>query len=143
MRQPRSGHLIVALCLTLLSLPGHVIGEEKTTSEMPRVQNKMIKITDRGLVPAALEMSVHDSIVFFYNDTSESLATLEVDFADKKTHCSSSKMVLQEAGKIRSSEPFGPKEFTTTCFHDPGDYPFTVYGVPGHPKGVTSRILVK
>lgn len=133
--------LAAAICLCAQALA--FAHDDETNDEVAVSKNQIIKLTDHGLEPATIRMRIDDSIVFFYNDTKETLATLEVDFGDKKTHCSSSNMVLNEAGKIKSSVPFGPKEFASTCFHDRGEYPFTIYGVPGHPKGISSKISVE
>lgn len=127
----------------LISIRSTARADENNLLPLPQSRNQIVKITDSGLVPSNIKMTVNDSIVLFLNSTRDSLTTLEIDFGSKKTHCASSKMVLREAGSIKSGEPFGPREFASTCFHDPGQYRFTVFGVPNFPQGLQSTIIVE
>lgn len=130
------------LILVLLSLPS-LGSTESHGPTLPESYNQVIKVTDKGLEPSVLEMKKEDRIVFILNDSRESLLTLSLDFGSHAAHCASENLKINEDGSIRSTKPIAPKDFATTCFHDPGTYPFTVYGVPGSPKGLKGSIVVK
>jgi hypothetical protein len=106
-------------------------------------RNRLIRLTDFGPVPAKLSMKREDSIVFFVNDTSESLTTLEIDFGDKPTHCGSANLKTGEDGKVRTTKPFGPNDFSSTCFHASGQYPVRIFGLKNKPDGFDSIITVE
>jgi hypothetical protein len=106
-------------------------------------QNQVIKVTDKGLEPSVLEMKKEDRIAFILNDSRESLITLSLDFGKHASHCASENLKIQEDGTIQSVKPIVPKDFATTCFHDPGTYPFFVYGIPGAPQGLKGSIVVR
>lgn len=106
-------------------------------------RNKIIKLTDHGLEPKQLEMKPEDMVLFFLNDSTESLVTVEVDYGKKTMHCSGGNLKAGEDGVIRSVRPFGPKDFATVCFHDPGNYKIKVFGLKNNPKGIESTVLVE
>ena len=95
--------------------------------QSPDARPQMVKIGPKGVSPAQLTMLQSDSIVFFYNDTEDDLATLEVEFGPRVVHCSAALKIVKEPGLARSRKPFGPKEFASTCFHDKGQYTYRVY----------------
>lgn len=132
----RIGSLVCMLFVAALSASGALAATGTS-------QNKLIKFSDKGIEPQTLEMSTDDSIVFFYNESQESLATLEVDFRGKTTHCAGTNLKAAEDGFIRSIKPFGPKDFATTCFHAPGEYSYTAYGLKSSPAGIKGKIIVK
>ncbi|MCO6431093.1 MAG: hypothetical protein J5J00_09555 [Deltaproteobacteria bacterium] len=139
-------YISAAVCFLL---PGQALaieaGSSSPTGEIivPDSRNQIIKLSDKGIEPPVLEMKREDSIVFFLNQSKDSLATIEIDFKDKHTHCSSGNMSIIGGGKISSLRPFGPNDFSTTCFHDPGSYTFIVYGLKAKPEGIKGTILVK
>lgn len=110
---------------------------------LPESKNQIIKLGQRGLDPEILRMRREDSIVFFFNNTDDALVSLEVDFGEHRSHCSSSNMRLENAGKLRSTRPFGPNDFSSMCFHDAGRYAFTIYGLPSKPAGAKGEIIVE
>lgn len=110
---------------------------------IPESKNKIVKFTDHGAEPQTLEMKLEDSIVFFLNDTADSLVTLEVDYGKKETHCASSNLEIAENGIVRSVRPFPPKDFASVCFHDRGTYPVKIYGLKANPKAVAATIVVQ
>lgn len=105
--------------------------------------NKIITITDSGIEPKILSMRKEDRIAFFLNASSESLITLSLSFGNNATHCASENLKIEEGGGVRSIRPIAPKDFATTCFHDPGTYSYTIYGIPNSPKGVQGTIEVR
>ncbi|RIL11123.1 MAG: hypothetical protein DCC75_02965 [Proteobacteria bacterium] len=109
----------------------------------PDSQNRIIKLTDKGLEPQVLKMKKDDYIVFFLNSSKDSLTTLEVDYGEKPTHCTSGNLAVRRTGIVGSTKPFGPRDFVSLCFHDVGTYPLTVYGLTAAPKGITGSILVE
>lgn len=120
--------------------------EDKSTAlltTIPDSTSKIIKLTDKGLVPQTLNMTTQDSIVFLLNDSSDSLATVEVDFGAKHMHCNGSNLRADSDGKVRSSRPFGPRDFAATCFHEPGDFPYKVFGLSSNPAGFSGMIHVE
>jgi len=105
--------------------------------------NKILKFKDSGIEPNVLKMTTDDSIVFFLNETSDSLATMAIDFTGRAAHCASSNLAANDDGYVRSRTPFGPKDFATTCFHAPGTYKYTVYGLKPNPQGLSGTIIVE
>ena len=137
--------LILSPSFAISSLAENKAAKQAPNSiiSIPDSRNRIIKLTDKGIVPAQITMKQEDSIVFFVNDTSGSLTTLEIDFGKKPSHCGSGRLITTDDGKVRSVRPFGPNDFSSTCFHQKGDYPFKVYGLKSNPKGVESIIHVQ
>lgn len=118
-------------------------------------EGRIVKITDAGLEPSELIIdsnsektdttseNLHSRVVFFLNDTTDSLITLDVETQGKKAHCASGNLKIQESGGVRSSTPIVPKDFASTCFHNVGSYPFSVYGLKGRTTAVTGVIQVR
>ena len=105
--------------------------------------NRIIKLTDAGLSPKELVMKQSDGIMFFLNASSDSLATLEIDYHGKKTHCASANLEMDPNGVVRSTRPFGPRDFASVCFPDKGRYDLTVYGLRKSPQGIKSTVVVE
>lgn len=135
------------LAAVLLAMPrlGLVAdeGNQFPTSTSPESTNEVIKVSEAGLSPATLEMKREDGLVLFLNDSAESLVTLELDFGKHATHCASENLKVGDDGVIRSSAPIAPKDFATTCFHDPGTYSYTIFGLKQAPQGLKGSIIVK
>ena len=112
-------------------------------NRLPNSKNQIITLGDNGPTPAVLTMKLSDSIVFFLNSSKNSLLTLKVDFGEHRTHCASSNLRIDNAGLVTSIRPFSPNDFSSMCFHDRGTYPFTIFGLPKQPAGVTGRIVVE
>jgi len=147
-------HRPTRLALTVLgavsiTISASVVGEEMSTlnngatRQAPDSRNQIVKLTDRGIEPPVLTTNKSDSIVFFLNATTDSLATIEIDYKDKRMHCASSALALGEDGKIRSVRPFGPRSFTSACFPDRGSYTVTVYGLNGKAERASGTIIVE
>lgn len=132
--------ILVSASLSLLPQTAYADTPGLTPAES---QNQVIKVTDKGLEPSVLEMKKEDRIAFILNDSRESLITLSLDFGKHASHCASENLKIQDDGTIQSVKPIVPKDFATTCFHDPGTYPFTVYGIPGSPQGLKGSIVVR
>ncbi len=115
----------------------------KSVSVVPDSNNQVVKLTDSGISPNMLSMKLTDSIVFLLNDTADTLTTLEIDFGSKQMHCSGGNLRAESDGKSRSVRPFGPRDFASTCFHEPGDYSYTVYGLKPNPSGIRGTIHVE
>lgn len=109
----------------------------------PDARPQMVKITSKGLSPAQLTMLESDSVVFFYNDTDDDLATLEVDFGSRAVHCAAALKVVKEPGLARSRKPFGPKEFASTCFHDKGQYSYRIFTSDKGKTPYTGTVIVQ
>ncbi|MBN8547674.1 MAG: hypothetical protein J0M12_00015 [Deltaproteobacteria bacterium] len=118
-------------------------GAAQLVNTIPDSSNKLVKLTSSGVSPQILHMSLQDSIVFFLNDTKDSLTTLEIDFGTKHMHCNGSNMRADSDGKARSARPFGPRDFAATCFHEPGTFQYKVFGLNSNPSGVTGTIVVQ
>ena len=114
-----------------------------TSVEIPESRNQIIKFTDSGVTPPELKIKREDSIVFFLNDSNDSLTSLVIEFGEKATHCGSAKMRTGKGGRVATARPFGPNDFASTCFHESGEYPFTVYGLKPNRKGISSTIYVE
>ena len=135
--------LVLSLVLVNLAFAENKPVSDSTFANMPSSKKQILKLGDSGVAPQNLKMSVDDSIVFFLNDSNDSLTSLEIDFRGKTAHCASANMAVAEDGFVRSTKPFGPKDFATACFHAPGTYAFTVYGLKQNPKGVKGSIIVE
>ena len=77
-------------------------------------QSQLISLNDSGLSPSSLKVRKEDSIVFFLNKSTDSLATLKVDFGHKVTHCASSNMKIHNAGIVESGKPL-VREILLAC----------------------------
>jgi hypothetical protein len=110
---------------------------------VPDSKNQIMKFTDDGVQPAEIHMRKEDSIVFFLNDSTDSLATLTVDFGKRTTHCATANLKIRDNGLISSIRPIEPRNFASVCFHDAGTYPVTVYGLKKKPEGIQASIVVQ
>src|SRR5262245_58402510 len=104
---------LIALAFACASFPGAAAadGKKELTATVPDANNQLVKLGDKGVSPTRLTMKKEDSIVFFLNDSSDALATIELDFHGAHTHCASSNMEIDDDGVIRSVRPFGPGDF--------------------------------
>jgi hypothetical protein len=142
MRLAFAALLLGAVC----AVPG--VAAEKTgppplVTTLPASKNQTVVLTDRGVEPRELRMKLDDSGLFFLNKSQESLATIEIDYRGKETHCASSNLEITEDGYIRSVRPFPPREFASVCFHDKGTYQYKVFGLRANPKGIAGTITVE
>lgn len=135
------------LCGVLFYLPSSSVSENPRQQELAippeGTQAQMIVVSDGGLEPKNLTISSKERVAFFLNNTRESLITLDIQFGANTTHCASENLRINEDGRVGSIKPVSPKDFATTCFHDPGRYPFTVRGVPASPEGLSGVITVE
>lgn len=132
--------VFLLVCLHSLAIPTAL---DAQSDPLPDSKNYIIKLTERGVEPALLELRPNDSVVFFLNTTKEALASLEVSFEEKTMHCASANMRVDDDRVLRSTAPFGPQDFATTCFHSPGKYTYKVYGLPNNPKGITGTVILR
>jgi hypothetical protein len=132
------------LCVVLSYLPTHgTVEAEDSRSPVLPGQAQMISITDAGIEPLHLTLKKEDGLALFLNDSKDSLITLDLAYEKHATHCASANLTIGDDGVIRSKEPIPPKDFASTCFHDPGSYAFTIYGLKGSPAGVKGSITVE
>lgn len=133
--------LIIVLCF----LPTYgTSNAQQVPSDAPQKnQSPMVRISDEGLSPETLRMKKEDNLLFFLNDTTDSLITLSIQFGEHATHCATPNLKIAENGTVRSVQPIPPKDFANTCFHDPGTYPFTVYGLKRAPDGVKGTVVIE
>ena len=96
------------LCGVLCYMPtsGLSADEQLPSFTLPESQNQIIKISDVGLLPKTLEMKKEDGIVFFLNDSTDALITIDLDFGKSATHCAS------ENGTSHRSEGFCKRMFS-------------------------------
>ena len=107
------------------------------------VGNRIIEVTDKGVIPQVLEINDQDLTVFLLNRSKESLITFEIDYGKREMHCSNDNIENLEGGKSRSVKPLAPRDFAATCFHDPGTYPIKFYGVAGAKEPITAKVVLK
>ena len=105
--------------------------------------NAVLSVRDEGVLPGTLRVHQKDGLVFFYNNSKDSLLTLKVYFGAHSMHCASDTMELSKDGFISSKEPFGPNNFVGMCFPEKGTYEVMVYGLNKNPKGATAKIIVE
>lgn len=134
---------LLLLVLTYFPREGNSEAVQVNEASVPEAQNRLIKVTDKGIEPLNLVMKRDDSIAFFLNDTKDSLITVELDFKEHSIHCGGGNLQAAEAGKVRSVKPIGPKDFASTCFHDSGKYSYVIYGLGGNNSGVRGSITVE
>jgi hypothetical protein len=116
----------------------------QTGSQPPvELKSEILKLTDRGLEPANVTLSSGEAILFLLNTSTDALATVEVTYGNRATHCATPNMKIEPDGVVHSSRPLGPKDFASVCFHDPGQYPITVYGLPSEPDGLQAIVTVE
>lgn len=139
----RKSLFLAFLCAALAGAAQAAENSSQLLTTVPDSTNQIVKLTERGPVPAVLNMTVKDSVVFMLNDSKDSLATIEVDFGTKHMHCNGSNLRADSDGKVRSSRPFGPRDFAATCFHEAGDFPYKVFGLSPNPAGVSGLIHVE
>ncbi len=132
-----------ALSLSFLLCSSARADEGPSALSPAESNNKIITISDLGIEPKVLTMRKEDRIAFFLNNSSESLITLSLAFGKNATHCASENLKIEEDGNVHSIRPIPPKDFATTCFHDPGTYVYTIFGIKGAPKGVQGSIQVR
>ena len=106
-------------------------------------KNRVIQITDEGISTRELRLSNDDVMVFFLNDTSDSLVTFEIDYGKADVHCSNANVKNFPDGKARSVKPLGPRDFTATCFHEKGRYPVRFIGVKGRKEPFTATVILE
>lgn len=138
----RTIHALLTSSFALLVYPASAQADNSQAATSP-MQNQMVKITDSGLEPSTIEMRKEDRIVFFVNDSKESLVTLNLTFGARATHCASENLRIGEDGSVQSVKPIPPKDFAATCFHDLGSYPFSVSGIQGSSKSFKGTIIVR
>lgn len=108
------------------------------TTTVADSKNQIVKLTDAGIEPETVSMKRDDVLLFLLNDSTDSLATVEIEFGKNTMHCGGGNLTV-DGTKIRSVRPFGPRDFATVCFHDPGTYDLRVYGLRNSPKGIQSK----
>lgn len=133
------------LCTVLCYLPtyGTSQAEQPEIGRVPDSQSQVIRLSDAGVAPLTLKMKRDDKVAFFLNDSSDSLVTLELSFGKHATHCASSNLQINDDGSITSVKPIAPKDFASSCFHEPGTYTFTVYGLKGSAEGIKGSIIIE
>ena len=135
--------LILGTVLCFLPTYGTSNAQQGSEETPIKNQSPMVRITDEGLSPSTLRMKKEDNLLFFLNDTTDSLITLSIAFGDHVTHCATSNLKIEGNGTVRSVQPIPPKDFANTCFHDPGTYAFTVFGLKGSPDGVRGSVVIE
>ncbi len=131
--------------LIMLFLTKSTLAEEAQglVTKIPDSKNQIIKLLDQGIEPSTLHMKKEDSIVFFLNSSTDSLATLEIDYGSHTSHCASSNLQINKNGTVTSTRPIEPKNFASVCFHDTGRYPFKIFGLKSKPAGINAEIVVE
>lgn len=119
------GRLSAFTIITVAAITPHLAIAEKGETE---VAKKILSISDNGLSSSEIEVSTASGSLFILNSTSDSLLTIVIEFGSKRGHCWSKNLEFN-SGKLRSTAPFGPEEFSLMCFPEEGAYPFTVFGL--------------
>lgn len=110
---------------------------------MPESKSQVMKVTDDGIDPPTLKLRPEDSVVFFLNDTTDSLLSFEIEFKDHVTHCGGGNLQVREHGIVATKQPLEPRAFNASCFHEPGTYPVRVLGLKRQPQGVEAKVVVE
>jgi hypothetical protein len=129
----------VLLLAALLSLPTQAFATDQESESL----NRVIEVTEAGLVPSTLDITSKDLTVFLLNNTKTSLVSFEIDYGKQEIHCSNANIKNLPNGKARSVAPLSPRDFVATCFHEPGSYPIRFYGVGGKAAPLTATVTVR
>lgn len=142
----------VAIALTLLTLSlinsskitfaESVAPAESVVDVGPTSEKRVIRLTDKGLVPDSIVLHRQDGSVFFVNETPKSLLDVAVNFGPRRKHCWTKNMEVSNEGVIHTTKPLEPRDFALVCFPESGEYLVTVRGVPAKPQGLTAKVIV-
>ena len=133
--------LLISLCLGTICLVSRDAAADDGTEN--REHKEIMKISGAGLVPSRLVLTEPDSSVFFFNATDDSLLSLTISFKERRFHCASPNLQLEEGGVLRSKTPIGPRDFAITCFPDRGTYQLIIEGLSSFPRGLAGEIIVQ
>lgn len=90
-------------------------------------EKEIIRVTDKGIIPAVLELRKRDSSVFIYNDTDNEYLGVQIEFGKNRLHCHDKRLQLDATGMLRTTDPIPPHSFVVACFPDTATYPITVW----------------
>lgn len=134
----------IVLLAVFIYLPSQGTSEKPISeTSISEYQTQVIRFSDSGIDPKEVRIKREERVLFLSSETTSSSATVEIDFHEHATSCSSLHMKSGENGKIRSEPPLGPNDFASTCFHDTGTYDFTIYGLANDPAGTHGKIIVE
>ena len=127
----------------ILLAPQRSFAAQKPVVDLPDSKNRVIEVNDNGIAPKELHISSDDVMVFLLNDTSNSLLTFEIDYGKADVHCSNENVQNLPDGKARTIKPMGPRDFTSTCFHEKGRYPVKFVGVKGKREPYFATVVLE
>lgn len=135
--------IIYSICV--LAAAGHLLKpqvscaqEETRPLPLESATKEIIKVTEKGLTPQNMTLSVPDSTVFLVNFADSAPMNVAIEFGQRRVHCHSKNLELDEAGIMKTIKPVNPQDFAVLCFPEKGTYPYTVTydgGVKGPLKG--------
>lgn len=134
---------LLHITVLLLFISAAQTSKAEDLEPVGEAQKEIVKITQRGFEPSILKLTKEDASVFFLNASKDSLMTIEIDFRNKRTHCASPNLKLDNDGMLHSISPIGPKDFALTCFPSKGNYKVTALGLRSDGKPVTGTIIVE
>lgn len=140
-------HLLCALLVAATSLlPAPCNAADQPAEPVPVMnagQKKFVSITESGIQPKVVTLNQSDGSVFFVNRTKDSLLTLSIPFGKNRMHCASENLKRDKDGNLLSARPFGPHDFTLSCFPDKGSYHYTVSGIGARGKAAEGTVVVE
>ena len=146
--KPWLGLFGIVLCF--FSAPLNLLAEDHPDTENSAAldtkavsENKIVQLTDHGIVPRELHIEQEDSLVFFLNSSSKAQAKIELDYGGKRSHCATSNLEIGKDDIARSKRPIPPQDFAMVCFPDKGHYHLKVFGLPANPAGQEAEIIVE
>jgi len=132
--------LLVVLLLLPLSFVRSTQAEPAASYPAHR---EIMKITERGLEPAAIIMGQIDGSVFFLNSSSSDSIHLSIDFGKHRFHCANPNLKLEPNGLLHTIRPLRPREFAVACFPDKGTYTVLARSSSKRTKEVRGEIVVR
>lgn len=128
--------LFFSLCLTTWSLQTAMVHSARAAdiklvdaSASPTARKELVKFTGKKLVPDSLFIAKRSCSVFLVNTAENESVTVELEYGDKRMHCHSSNLKLDDDGVFRSTKPIAPRDFAILCFPEEGEYSYTVKSV--------------
>ena len=130
----------ILLLIASLQMNVYALDKPKDNPDIS-AQKVILKYTGDKLDPQKLELNKLDSSVFVLNQSESKDIFLEIDFREKKIHCHSANLKLDN-GYLKTQSPIKPRDFEILCFPTPGIYKYIVKETGKNSKELRGEILI-
>ncbi len=100
------------------------INIQTVQADVKAPKKEIIKISEQGVKPAVLNLEGADGSVFFYNTSGDQFMSFSIPWGDRRAHCATLNLKLDEDKVLRSAKAIRPGDFVLTCFPEPGRYEY-------------------